>query len=85
LAIPQEVRAQVIWSALGFSADANISDARRLADVVVKRLGTRWQVKTVSAGADEDLPRQVSQHIKSEPALLVPHLTIFWLPDSRRW
>jgi hypothetical protein len=36
--------------ALGFSADPNPSEARRFADVVVKRLGTHWKVEAVPAG-----------------------------------
>lgn len=36
--------------ALGFSSDPNPTEAQRFADVVVKRLGTRWQVETVPTG-----------------------------------
>ncbi len=35
--------------ALGFSADPNPSEAQQFADIVVKRLSTRWQVETVPA------------------------------------
>jgi hypothetical protein len=36
--------------ALGFSGDPNPSEAQHFADIVVKRLGARWQVETVPAG-----------------------------------
>jgi hypothetical protein len=36
--------------ALGFSADSNLSEAQRFADIVVKRLGTRWRIEPVPTG-----------------------------------